>query len=79
LANPTNAKYFANDVSGPFKTAAAQVWTGWSATRFSGDNVWSTAVLAGITNGKKVSSLLDAWQTAIVNHAKLAGYTVKTS
>jgi ABC-type glycerol-3-phosphate transport system substrate-binding protein len=76
LANPENASYFAEDISGPFQTAADQVWTGWSNTRFSDATSWSSVVLPALTAGKTLTDTLPAWQNAIVNEAQSVGYTV---
>jgi ABC-type glycerol-3-phosphate transport system substrate-binding protein len=78
LANPTNKDYFADDVSNVFLTAANEVWTGWSNTKFSDATPWSNAVLPALTAGKSLTQTLPAWQTAIVNEAKSVGYTVVT-
>ncbi|MGW7578459.1 ABC transporter substrate-binding protein [Streptomyces sp. NPDC054765] len=74
LANPDNSSYFAGDVSGPFKQAADQVWTGWSNTKFSDATSWSNSVLPALTAGKSLSSALPAWQKEISNEAKADGY-----
>jgi ABC-type glycerol-3-phosphate transport system substrate-binding protein len=78
LANPTTKDYFADDVSDVFLTAANEVWTGWSNTKFSDATPWSNAVLPALTAGKSLTQTLPAWQTAIVNEAKSVGYTVVT-
>jgi hypothetical protein len=78
LANPTNTSYFADDVSGPFQTAANEIWTGWSNTKFSDATAWSSVVLPGLTAGKTLTSLLPEWQAAIVDEGKAVGYTVTT-
>jgi len=78
LANPTNSKYFATDVSSAFTTAANEVWTGWSNTKFSDATAWSSVVLPALTAGKTLTSTLPAWQAAIVDEAKSVGYTVTT-
>jgi ABC-type glycerol-3-phosphate transport system substrate-binding protein len=78
LANPTNSKYFASDVSGAFTTAANEVWTGWSNTKFSDATAWSSVVLPALTAGKTLTETLPAWQAAIVDEAKSVGYTVTT-
>ena len=78
LANPTNKDYFADDVSNVFLTAANEVWTGWSNTKFSDATPWSNAVLPALTAGQSMTDALPAWQTAIVNEAKSVGYTVVT-
>jgi ABC-type glycerol-3-phosphate transport system substrate-binding protein len=76
LANPTNRSYFATDVSPAFQTAASEVWTGWSNTKFSDATAWSSVVLTALTAGQTLTSTLPAWQTAISNEAKANGYTV---
>jgi len=78
LANPANKNYFATDVSSAFQTAADEVWTGWSNTRFSDATPWSSVVLPAITAGKTLTEMLPAWQEAITNQAKSVGYTVTT-
>jgi ABC-type glycerol-3-phosphate transport system substrate-binding protein len=78
LANPANSKYFASDVSGAFTTAANEVWTGWSNTKFSDATAWSSVVLPALTAGKTLTATLPAWQAAIVDEAKAVGYTVTT-
>jgi ABC-type glycerol-3-phosphate transport system substrate-binding protein len=76
LANPTNSKYFATDISPAFEQAANEVWTGWSNTKFSDATAWSSIVLPGLTAGKSLTSLLPSWQKAISDEAKANGYTV---
>jgi ABC-type glycerol-3-phosphate transport system substrate-binding protein len=78
LANPANKDYFADDISNVFLSAANEVWTGWSNTKFSDATPWSNAVLPALTAGKSLTSALPAWQTAIANEAKSVGYTVVT-
>ncbi len=78
LANPANRQYFASDVSEAFTTAASEVWTGWSNTKFSDATAWSSVVLPALTAGKTLTSTLPAWQAAIVDEAKSVGYTVTT-
>ncbi|MFC1406366.1 MULTISPECIES: ABC transporter substrate-binding protein [Streptacidiphilus] len=78
LANPDNKKYFATDVSSAFKTAANEVWTGWSNTKFSDATAWSSVVLPALTAGKTLTATLPAWQTAIADEAKSVGYKVTT-
>jgi ABC-type glycerol-3-phosphate transport system substrate-binding protein len=76
LANPANRDYFATDVSGPFRQAADEVWTGWSNTKFSDATAWSSVVLPALTAGKSLTATLPAWQSAISNEAKADGYQV---
>ena len=76
LKNPTNRDYFAGDVSTVFENAANDVWTGWSNTKFSDQTAWSSIVLPALTAGKTITSQLPAWQNAITNEAKSAGYKV---
>ncbi|WP_405059926.1 extracellular solute-binding protein [Kribbella sp. NBC_01505] len=76
LANPKNSQYFANDVTPAFQTAAGAIWSGWSNTRFSDSTAWSSVVLPAVTAGKTLTATLPAWQTAIENEAKAAGYTI---
>lgn len=76
LANPENSKYFANDISDVFTTAAGEVWTGWANTRFSTQSSWSSVVLPALTAGKTIAESLPAWQQAITDEAKSVGYEV---
>lgn len=76
LSNPEIKDYFATDVSDAFKTAAGQIWTGWSNVAFSDQTPWSSVVLTGLTEGKTLTELLPAWQDEITNLAKSVGYTV---
>ncbi|MFZ4895617.1 ABC transporter substrate-binding protein [Plantibacter sp. Mn2098] len=76
LANPDNKDYFAGDISGPFRTAADQVWTGWSNTKFSDATAWASVVLPAITAGKTLTETLPAWQQAVTDEAKSVGYEV---
>jgi ABC-type glycerol-3-phosphate transport system substrate-binding protein len=78
LANPANKGYFADDPAPVFQQAANEVWTGWSNTRFSDATAWSSVVLPALTAGKTLTSLLPAWQSAIADEARAAGYTVTT-
>ena len=78
LANPDNKKYFATDVSSAFKTAADEVWTGWSNTKFNDATAWSSIVLPALTSGRTLTATLPAWQTAIADEAKSVGYKVTT-
>lgn len=78
LANPANTDYFADDVSGPFATAAAQVWDGWSGISRADPSVsWGSLVVPALTSGKTITETLPAWQTEILNKASSVGYTVK--
>ena len=76
LANPANKGYFATDISSAFQSAADEVWTGWSNTKFSDATPWSSVVLPALTAGKTLTETLPAWETAITNQAKSVGYTV---
>ncbi|MYS23814.1 carbohydrate ABC transporter substrate-binding protein, CUT1 family [Streptomyces sp. DvalAA-14] len=76
LANPANRDYFATDVSGPFRQAADEVWTGWSNTKFSDATAWSSVVLPALTAGKTLTATLPAWQSAISDEARTNGYQV---
>jgi ABC-type glycerol-3-phosphate transport system substrate-binding protein len=76
LANQAKTGYFAGNVAPAFTAAAGEVWTGWSATKFSQEAIWAATVTPGITAGKTIVSMLPAWQTAITNYATAAGYQV---
>ena len=70
--------YFANDIQPAFETAAGEVWSGWGSPAFSQEAIWAKVVQAGMTKGQTIESLLPAWQTQVVNEAKVLGYTVTT-
>ncbi|MGH3211184.1 MAG: ABC transporter substrate-binding protein [Trebonia sp.] len=76
LAAQAKEHYFANDVSSVFTKAATEIWGGWGSGRYSQENIWAASIIPQITNGKTISSLLPAWQTAIDNQARSFGYTV---
>jgi ABC-type glycerol-3-phosphate transport system substrate-binding protein len=78
IANPANSSYFANDVSGPLKDAAADVWPGWAGdAQVSQENIWSTTVMTKVLAGATIQDTLPAWQTEALNLAPTVGYTVK--
>jgi ABC-type glycerol-3-phosphate transport system substrate-binding protein len=76
LAAQAKEHYFAGDVSSVFTKAATEIWAGWGSGRYSQENIWAASIVPQITNGKTISSLLPAWQTAIDNQARSFGYAV---
>jgi hypothetical protein len=44
----------------PIEQAANEVWTGWGSGGFSQEAVWAKVVLAGMSQGKTIESLLPA-------------------
>jgi ABC-type glycerol-3-phosphate transport system substrate-binding protein len=72
------AGYYADSIVAPIEQAAGEVWTGWGSGGFSQEAVWAKVVLAGMSQGKTIQSLLPAWQTEIQNEAQVLGYTVTT-
>lgn len=70
--------YYAGNIVPPIEQAANEVWTGWGSGGFSQEAIWAKVVLAGMSQGKTIQSLLPAWQTEIVNEAQVLGYTVTT-
>ena len=63
-----------------WKTAAAEVWTGWSPVPWSTDAVWGSTALASLTSnppGSFAAQLLP-YAEALANQARLAGFTVKS-
>ncbi len=77
LANQARTGYFADNVAPAFTKAAGMVWPGWSATKFSQEAIWAATVVPALTQGKTITSMLGAWQTAIRNQAQALGYTVR--
>jgi multiple sugar transport system substrate-binding protein len=78
LAKQAASDYFSGDIAAPLRAAAEEVWPGWGYTQFSQEAVWAATVTPQLTAGKTVVSLLPAWQTAIANYARAAGYKVTT-
>lgn len=76
IAAQAASGYYANDIAAPIQQAAGQVWSGWGSAAFSQEAIWAKVVQAGMVQGKTIESLLPAWQTEIVNQAKVLGYTV---
>lgn len=63
-----------------WKTAASEVWTGWSPVPWSTDAVWGSTALSTLTAstpGSFAAQLLPYAQ-ALANQARLAGFTVKS-
>jgi ABC-type glycerol-3-phosphate transport system substrate-binding protein len=76
LAHQASSGYFASDPTPVLEQAAGQVWSGWNYGKWSNEAVWAATIDPGLTAGKSIVSMLPAWQTAITNYAKAAGYTV---
>ncbi|MHA6761877.1 ABC transporter substrate-binding protein [Streptacidiphilus sp. PAMC 29251] len=76
LAGQKTEGYFADDVAPAFTQAASQLWPGWSSVSYSAEQVWSSAVVPGLTAGKSMTSLMTPWAAAVKNQAKSVGYTV---
>lgn len=68
--------YYAGNVVAPIERAAGEVWPGWGSGDFSQEAIWAKVVLAGMSQGQSIQSLLPAWQTEIKNEAQVLGYTV---
>jgi multiple sugar transport system substrate-binding protein len=63
-----------------WKTAASEVWTGWSPVPWSTDGIWGSTALPNLTTnppGSFAAQLLP-FAEALANQARLAGYTVKS-
>ncbi|MFF7159391.1 extracellular solute-binding protein [Streptomyces sp. NPDC008139] len=76
LAKQASSNYFAGDITAPLQAAADEVWPGWGYGQFSQEAVWAATVTPKLTAG--IVSLLPAWQSAIANYARAAGYKVTT-
>jgi ABC-type glycerol-3-phosphate transport system substrate-binding protein len=63
-----------------WKTAASEVWTGWSPVPWSTDAVWGSTALANLTGSPPApfAAQLLPYAEALANQARLAGYTVKS-
>ncbi|MFI0724433.1 ABC transporter substrate-binding protein [Streptomyces sp. NPDC021224] len=78
LAKQASSDYFSGDIAAPLQAAAEEVWPGWGYGQFSQEAVWAATVTPQLTAGKSMVSLLPAWQTAVANYARAAGYKVTT-
>ncbi|NUP46536.1 MAG: extracellular solute-binding protein [Catenulispora sp.] len=76
LAAQSTSGYYANDPAPALTAAANQVWPGWGYTQYSQEAIWAATITPGVTAHKTIVSLLPAWQKAIENYAKAAGYQV---
>ncbi len=76
LANHDKSGYYASPVSSVMKEAAGQVWSEWGYGKFSQEAIWAVTVDPGLTDGKTITSMLPAWQTAITDYATSDGYQV---
>jgi multiple sugar transport system substrate-binding protein len=76
LARKASSGYYAGDITGPLRTAANQVWSGWGYGQFSQEAIWAATVTPGLTAGKSIVSMLPAWEKAIANYARTDGYKV---
>jgi ABC-type glycerol-3-phosphate transport system substrate-binding protein len=74
LSNQAKSGYYANDIAPVLQQAAGQVWSGWGYGQFSQEAIWASTIDPGLTAGKAITSMLPAWQTAIVDHAQADGY-----
>jgi ABC-type glycerol-3-phosphate transport system substrate-binding protein len=68
--------YFASDPTPALKSAADQVWAGWSLVTYPDQPVWSDAVVTKLVSGDSLSSLLQPFGEALANAAEAAGYAV---
>ena len=71
-ANP----YFAADPTPALKTAADQIWQGWSLVTYPDQPVWSDTVVTKLVAGESLSSLLEPFGDALKDAAEAAGYAV---
>ena len=73
---------FANPASteAAWKTAAGEVWTGWSPVPWSTDAVWGSTALPNLTANppKPFAAQLVPYAAALANYARQAGYSVKS-
>jgi multiple sugar transport system substrate-binding protein len=76
IAKQQSSGYWANDISQPITAAAGEVWSGWGSPEFSQESIWSQTVIAGMTQGKTIVSLLPDWQKGIEDQAQVFGYKV---
>jgi len=63
-----------------WKTAASEVWTGWSAVPWSTDAIWGSTAQPALTANPPASfsAELLPFAEALANQARLAGYSVKS-
>jgi len=60
-----------------YLSAAKNISPQLSWVKFNVESTFTQAVMPGLKEGKPLASLIDGWQTALVNAAKAAGYTVQ--
>jgi len=58
--------------------AANEIRTNHQYLLYSSGQVWTETVAPGLTAGKSLASLWSAFQSSLVNHAKVVGYKVTT-
>jgi ABC-type glycerol-3-phosphate transport system substrate-binding protein len=63
-----------------WKTAAGEVWTGWSPVPWSTDAIWGSTALSNLTASPPASfaAQLLPYAEALANQARLSGFTVKS-
>ena len=74
LTNQAKSGYYADNIAPVLEQAAGQVWPDWGYGQFSQEAIWAATIDPGLTAGKTITSMLPAWQTAIVDHAQADGY-----
>ena len=60
VAKQEASGYFSGDLAA-VTDSASEVWDGWGSPSFSQEAIWSKTVTPGITAGKSITELLDAW------------------
>jgi multiple sugar transport system substrate-binding protein len=76
IAGQERSGYYATDLSA-LTVAAPQVWSGWGAPAFSQEAVWARTMQPLITSRQPLEQALGTWGQAIVDQAKVNGYTVQ--
>ena len=75
LAEQQASGYFANDIATGVQGRRDRIWTDWAvSTHYSQEAIYASTIVPAITQGKTMTSQLDAWQDAIVNKAESLGY-----
>ena len=76
LKGLADSPYFAADPTPALKTAADQIWQGWSLVTYPDQPVWSDTVVTKLVAGDSLSSLMEPFGDALKDAAEAAGYAV---
>ena len=76
LAANAKSHYFTDNLAPVFTKAASEMWTGWSATRYSTDALWADTVVPALVAGHSLSSEVQPYATQLADYAQTQQYKV---